>query len=604
MSEILLCSVGASSLVVPEAVLLASGKLDEVWCLTSDSDTFDEAPIRAFFDEQAPAVLKITRVAGFVDLTGPDEQRILTEALYRWYLAAIEKGSGMLPQVCLSGGFKTMSAVLQKAAHLFGARSLFHVLAEDNPKTLEAMLHAHRHGRIRRIDLGAEPGWLALRRLSTREYPLLPVDGGRAWKPKEQPSLREAVDKQLREHADRARGWELRDELPFMSLALRAPEELNWLRAPLHAVDDREWLQRIPKVELHCHLGGFATHGEDLAYVREPAGKLQWPAEPAQPKGWPHPANPIPLNEYRALGDANGSQLLSDPGCLERQCRLLYQRFLAENVTYAEVRCSPNNYTRAGRTAWEVLQAIRQAFEDGMRDAREKGQFFCQVNLIVIATRKPGGDLSDIARHLALAVTAVEEAEASEGGIHCRVVGVDLAGQESPETRPERFAEQFSIAHRCGLAITAHAGENDDAESIWQAVYRLAARRIGHGLCLHDAPDLLRTVIERGIGVEMCPYANFQIAGFQPMKGRPPYPLLDYLRKGVRVSVNTDNIGISAATLTDNLAFLPSLCPGIRRLDILKLQHNAIETAFLSPTARARLRARHDEILAALTTNA
>lgn len=72
---------------------------------------------------------------------------------------------------------------------------------------------------------------------------------------------------------------------------------------------------------------------------------------------------------------------------------------------------------------------------------------------------------------------------------------------------------------------------------------------------------------DRGIAVEMCPYANLQIRGFpldsQAAKATPAdrYPLLDYLRNGVRVTVNTDNIGISAASLTDNLILAARLSP-------------------------------------------
>ena len=152
------------------------------------------------------------------------------------------------------------------------------------------------------------------------------------------------------------------------------------------------------------------------------------------------------------------------------------------------------------------------------------------VNLIIIATRKQEGDLSDISRHLALAITAAQHID--EPG-RCRVVGVDLAGYEATETRAGYFASDFIAIHRCGVAITAHAGENDDAEGIWQAVFKLHARRLGHALHLGQAPDLYRTVIERRIGLEMCPFANYQIRGFFPMPNRAGYPLLDYLRKGV-----------------------------------------------------------------------
>jgi adenosine deaminase len=74
------------------------------------------------------------------------------------------------------------------------------------------------------------------------------------------------------------------------------------------------------------------------------------------------------------------------------------------------------------------------------------------------------------------------------------------------------------------------------------------------------------------------------------MPDRPGYPLLDYLRKGVAVTVNTDNIGISAASLSHNLLFLSSLCPGVTRLEILQLQANALDVAFVSHTERQEIR--------------
>jgi len=56
--------------------------------------------------------------------------------------------------------------------------------------------------------------------------------------------------------------------------------------------------------------------------------------------------------------------------------------------------------------------------------------------------------------------------------------------------------------------------------------------------------------------------------------------------------VNTDNLGISAATLSDNLLLAARLCPGLRRRDLLQLQANAAEVAFVSPGERQALRGR------------
>jgi len=217
------------------------------------------------------------------------------------------------------------------------------------------------------------------------------------------------------------------------------------------------------------------------------------------------------------------------------------------------------------------------------------------VNLIIIATRKDQGDYrTDIARHLSLAVTAAEHWANDPG---CRVVGVDLAGYEDITTRAHYFREDFTAAHRIGLGITIHAGENDDAEGIWSAILDLNTRRLGHALHLADSPTLLKTVADRRIGIEMCPYANLQIKGF-PLDSEsmgilpanhPNYPLLDYLQAGISVTVNTDNIGISAASLTENFLLLPRLCPGITRLHVLELLRNGIDQAFLSSEEKCSL---------------
>ncbi|QDQ42533.1 adenosine/AMP deaminase-like protein [Methylacidiphilum kamchatkense Kam1] len=231
------------------------------------------------------------------------------------------------------------------------------------------------------------------------------------------------------------------------------------------------------------------------------------------------------------LGDANGSKLLKEPGCLEKQCQLLYEELCKDGVIYAEIRCSPNNYADPtnNRSAWVILQEIREHFQKAMdKKKKENPEAFCQINLIIIADRK-SPNLSSLSRHLSLAITANQHFPLKWG--NCAVVGVDLAGFESKKTRAELFSYDFTLIHRCGIAVTAHAGENDDAEGIWQAIFKLHARRLGHALSLNNSQDLLRTVVDRHIAIEMCPYANFQIKGFSPMEGKPSYPGKNILKE-------------------------------------------------------------------------
>jgi adenosine deaminase len=605
---ILLVSLGLSPAIVPEAFLFPEVEFGEVHVLTTAST--DVTLVLEWFAEKAPAVnLTISRLSGFVDLTSEADHLRFEEVLYRWWLefrestVAEAEESELLLYACLSGGFKTMSTAVQKAAGWLGAAELFHVLCDlpqkEQPKTASEIEHARAGGHLHWIRLGAEAGWPQLRSESTAAYPLTVdrVEGLIRWVSAPDDRFRMRVAEMVARSHRVAEAWDQLPSLPFSALATWPGASLAWLGQPVDPDADRAWIGALPKVELHCHLGGFATHGATLVKVRESAESLaSLPPlrEPHRPAGWPIPDQTIPLTDYMRLGDANGSALLRDPGCLRRQCELLFDHFIGERILYAEVRCSPANYASPSRSPWTVLEEIRAHFQRCMDSSSNgDGAPSCHINLIIIATRREAGDYrAAISRHLALAVTAAEHwTDESQ----CRVVGVDLAGFEDTSTRAHYFRDEFTAVHRCGLALTVHAGENDDAEGIWRAVFDLSARRLGHALHLVDSPELIRSVADRGIGVEMCPYANFQIKGFPIDRASAgdslSYPLKQYLDAGIRVTVNTDNIGISGAGLTENLLLAARLCPGLTRMDLLSLQSHALETAFISPARRLLLTA-------------
>ncbi len=605
--ENLLITLGTSWAVVPEAFLHPDHHFAAVHVLTTASERIDPGleQLRAWFADEAPEVaLTISRVEGFHHLNSEEDHARFEEVLLRWYLLhsrdAVEP-----PAICLSGGFKTMSASMQQAAELFGAGSMFHVLCESNPNDAASIAEAHQAGRIDWIELGMRQGWPALRHLASPDFPLR-IEGEIAFVPAEL-TLRAHVANLLGQSQNIAASWDALERLPFKSLATLPRHQLDWLAQPVDPDADRAWIHSLPKVELHCHLGGFATHGDLLDRVRAAAehpATLPALKELPHPEGWPVPCRwVVPegsthLQEYMKLGDNNGSALLRDPGCLQRQMELLYRHFQEQNIRYVEVRCSPGNYAsqERDRSAWDVLSQLIETFTALMKAARkDEAAVSTHVNLIIIATRRDRGDFrTAISRHLSLAVTASEHWRDPHG---CRVVGVDLAGFEDPTTRPHYFREDFTAVHRAGLAVTIHAGENDDAEAIWSAVFDLNARRIGHALHLIDSPALRESVAARRVGVEMCPYANLQIKNYpmSPVPGDPAaYPLADYLRQGIPVSVNTDNIGISAADLSQNLALAAQLCPGLTRFDLLGLIRCAAETAFLSAPQREELLAQLD----------
>ena len=80
-----------------------------------------------------------------------------------------------------------------------------------------------------------------------------------------------------------------------------------------------------------------------------------------------------------------------------------------------------------------------------------------------------------MAAHVAAAVTF---GNPSGHGDAPRITGFDLAGQEK-DNDPILFQELFMPLHHHFMNITIHAGEMEEDDKIWQAIYLLHARRIG-----------------------------------------------------------------------------------------------------------------------------
>ncbi|MCZ2101501.1 MAG: hypothetical protein LC107_08200 [Chitinophagales bacterium] len=497
-----------------------------------------------------------------------DDYLVQEDELFKWYLESTHGFDKIY--VFIGGGHKLHSLALQKCAFLFGAEEVFHMFIdvprEHEPKSISDIEIAIKNNQILYANIGKHLAWPAIKKLVQQNITA--------------PNLiREVIG------IIGSRAVSQVNELPFESLQLLPAMAMQWLQGRL-VERDYDFIKMLPKVELHCHLGGFASDGDALDIVRasyEGNIPLREKHVISYPENWPLPKKPIELDKYMNLGDNTGSYILHNKGCLEKQIELLYSHFLEQNIGYAEVRCSPYNYASDKYSGFEIVQIIIDKFNELMDLAKEH-EFWCHVNLLIIATRTDLKNTQKIQNHLELATVA--ESKSSTKGL-CKIVGVDLAGFEHPSTRASYYTNLFDPIHRKGIALTIHAGENDESEAIWDAVFRLNTRRIGHGLHLYQDANLLKSVINRGIGVEMCPYANYQIKGYAPMENQSKvYPLLDYLNQGAQVTVNTDNIGISSASLTDNIILLSKLNPDITRIQILQLVRNGINQAFIDVSLR------------------
>jgi adenosine deaminase len=453
----------------------------------------------------------------------------------------------------------------------------------------------------------------------------------------------------------------------FHGLYLLPPDRVKALRAHRIGADvtrrqaDLDWLVQLPKSDLHCHLGGVLdatgmievatasaaqvraretrnpelaqrlkqvralAAAEDLDGLRDLLGARtdqtpdfrqirQWDTqEPWGVCGFlmafadrpalldalmfdarrdPRRYQGIGIAAYEPLGDLQGSALLQCEASLRAACALVRRAARRDRLRYLELRCSPQNYTRGGLSAQQVVDILLDALAE---------ETACDIRLLFIASRHRR--LSEAIQHIELAL----ELRAASAAFRHRFVGFDLAGNEQ-ERSPAEMRDAFRPLLKDCIPISIHAGEDQPVSNIWEAAYELSAERIGHGLTLRDNPELLQRCVERRIAVEMCPSSNYQIVGFRDfaLQAGPDtqYPLTDYLSAGLRVTVNTDNPGISRTDPSRELYKAAAMTRGgLTQWEILQLIRNGFQAAFCNRQDRRELLGRAEaELMEWLTT--
>ena len=199
-----------------------------------------------------------------------------------------------------------------------------------------------------------------------------------------------------------------------------------------------------------------------------------------------------------------------------------------EGTRRAELRWSPSFVSEFTGIPWE--EAL-EGFSDGLEKARNLYPDL-EVGFIGIVSRDYG---IEAARKTVQFVLK-----------HPRqFIGLDLAGNEL-QWPNHQFTEAFAPARKAGFPITIHAGEASPPSEMWDAIDRLGAWRIGHGIACIQDPLLMRELARKNITLEVCPTSNWLT---QCVPTLDAHPVVRILREGVPVSINTDDPGVFAVTV-------------------------------------------------------
>jgi adenosine deaminase len=345
----------------------------------------------------------------------------------------------------------------------------------------------------------------------------------------------------------------------------------------------REFLRRIPKTDLHLHLDGSLRLSTLIELARQEKIRLpSFTEEGLRDLVFKKSYNN--LNEYLA-GFAWTTRVMQNPENLERVAYELALDNAAEGVRYIEVRFAPQLHIHHGLCFEDIMHAVDRGFARARSENNRKcadGEPPFEYGIIVTAMRFFTEEFSEYFGNLCRAhrysepeeITRMASMELARATVALRrnsdvqIVGFDLAGSEKGYPAADH-EPAFQYVHRNFLNKTVHAGEAYGPESIFQAITKLHANRIGHGLHLFNKDAIRDTSVDdrdayianlanyianNRITIEVCLTSNMQTSpGIGEIRNHSVGTMMD---KNISITLCTDNRLVSDTTVTNEIALL------------------------------------------------
>ncbi|MCQ2817460.1 MAG: adenosine deaminase [archaeon] len=332
---------------------------------------------------------------------------------------------------------------------------------------------------------------------------------------------------------------------------------------------DLEFLEHLKFPELHYHLDGSITTDVALACAKKQKMKLPTSDRKILKSIIRVPPGCTSLTEFLKHFDLPGSLLQTREGIIEAvyQCQEHCRR---NNGIYLEIRFAPQFHVFKGLTQKEAVEAA----VEGLKKSTLK------TNLILCMMRLKDNKAANLET-----IEVAKDLLVEDNG----VVALDLAGDEIHFPTKD-YAEEFALAKKYGIPFTIHAGESDNYTSVDAAV-SFGATRIGHGINSIQNENTIKSLVEKNVLLEVCPFSNFCTNCATEEK----FPFKGLLDKGVKMCLNTDDLAIIGNHLIDEFTFIVSKYD-VTKMQILQLLYNAIDGAFTTDEVKEELRKMIDEI--------
>ncbi|WP_219093826.1 adenosine deaminase [Pseudomonas sp. UMAB-40] len=315
-----------------------------------------------------------------------------------------------------------------------------------------------------------------------------------------------------------------------------------------------DWLNALPKAELHLHLEGSLE--PELLFALAERNKIALPWSDVETLRKAYAFNN--LQEFLDLYYQGADVLRTSQDFYDLTWAYLL-RCKAQNVIHTEPFFDPQTHTDRGVPFEVVLNGIAAALKDGEQ------QLGITSGLILSFLRHLSEDEAQKTLDQALPFREAFVA-----------VGLDSSEMGHP---PSKFQRVFDRARHEGFLTVAHAGEEGPPEYIWEAIDLLKIQRIDHGVRAIEDERLMQRIIDEQIPLTVCPLSNTKLRVFDHMS---QHNTLDMLERGVKVTVNSDDPAYFGGYVTENFHALYTDL-GMTQDQAKRLAQNSLDARLVKP---------------------
>ncbi|EKO3426551.1 adenosine deaminase [Vibrio fluvialis] len=331
----------------------------------------------------------------------------------------------------------------------------------------------------------------------------------------------------------------------------------------------KEFIQQLPKVELHLHIEGSLE--PELMFDLAQRNQIAIPfSSPDEVRAAYQFSN---LQSFLDIYYQGANVLIHEQDFFDLTWAYLL-RCQQDNVMHTEIFFDPQTHTARGIAFETVINGITQALEKGQQELGISSQL-----------------IMCFLRHLSEADAMLTLQQALPYKDKIVGVGLDSSEQGHP---PEKFQQVFRQAREAGFIAVAHAGEEGPALNIRNAIDLLGVQRVDHGVrCVEDAA-LVQQLKQTRMPLTVCPLSNLKLKVFTEME---QHNIVDLLRQGLCVTINSDDPAYFGGYMTDNFMAVADAHP-MSHQELAQFTLNAIEASFISAEDKARMSAKVHEVLA------